>query len=62
MKILSVKIASQIDTRLIVIDTTGVYSQIYDEIYCSKEDVSHYVAKYDSEKTGLCYVEIEYKN
>lgn len=58
MKMQSMKLASQIDTRLIVLDTTGIYAQIYDEVYCSKEDVSSYVAKYDLEKTGLYYVEV----
>lgn len=58
MKKLQMKIASRIDTRLIIVDTTGVYAQIYDEVYCAKEDASRYVAKYDSEKTGLYYIEV----
>ena len=24
--------------RIIVLDTSGLYSQIYDELYCSKKD------------------------
>ncbi len=55
---LILKMSPQIDTRLVVLDVSGVYAQIYDEIYCSNEDVVRYIADYDLEKTGFYYVEI----
>lgn len=36
--------------RIIILDISTLYAQIYDEIYCGEDEVKDLVSNYDSEK------------
>lgn len=36
--------------RIIILDISTLYAQIYDEIYCSENEVKDLVSNYNSEK------------
>ena len=36
--------------RVIILDISTLYAQIYDEIYCEEDEVKDLISKYNSEK------------